>query len=257
VLSHLIQRLALGSRRRSAPSPTGGSTQAEVSRSPRLLVALVVDATQTMIGHPSAVAQAALVRLQRDVTTDPFILDAALIAAITFGDDAVRAWHGPHTLPSDVSPFVAADAFRPPPLSPAGSGSLLNALDFTITSIEAERTRLRQAGLNMFRPVIWIISDGVPAHPRDKDTHAVGQAAAVLAEAQENRRLTVFVAGVGGGASRRPLLTSLAPAAYVDAEDVQLSVVLTVLTASVSTQGRDVVALATRRLTDRFGTFGD
>jgi uncharacterized protein YegL len=115
-----------------------------------------------------------------DVTTDPLAAQRVEVSVITFGGTV-----------QTVTPFVSAQQFTPPTLTPTGDTPMGAAILQAIEAV-AERKRLyKQNGLHYYRPWIFFITDGGP-------TDEWKTAAAKVREGETNKAFAFFAVGVEG-----------------------------------------------------------
>lgn len=130
----------------------------------------------------------------------------AELALITFGDGGVRVHLG-----GDGSPFSPAALFTPPKLSAGGVTPMFEAIRTAIDLSERRKRELDEQGIQRFRPLVFMLSDGGPTDaqgyllPQD-DWRAM---AAQIADLEGRRKLAFFAVGVSN--ADRECLATLAP----------------------------------------------
>jgi uncharacterized protein YegL len=131
----------------------------------------------------------------------------AELAVITFGEGGVRVYEG-----SEGSPFVPAAVFTPPTLTAGGVTPMFEAIRSAIDLSERRKGELDDLGIQRFRPLIFMLTDGAPT---DNSGHLLPQEdwqtmAAQIAALEAKRKLAFFAVGVSG--ADRECLATLAPA---------------------------------------------
>lgn len=130
----------------------------------------------------------------------------AELALITFGDGGVTVHQG-----HDGSPFSPAALFEPPVLNAGGVTPMFEAIRAAIDLSERRKIELDEQGIQRFRPLMFMLSDGVPTddagHPLpEREWHNMAAQVAML---QERRKLAFFAVGVSS--ADREFLAVLAP----------------------------------------------
>jgi uncharacterized protein YegL len=130
----------------------------------------------------------------------------AELAVITFGEGGVRVHKG-----SDGSPFVPAAIFAPPTLIAGGVTPMFEAIRTAIDLSERRKGELDDLGIQRFRPLIFMLTDGAPT---DDSGHLLPRTewetmAAQIGALEAKRKLAFFAVGVSG--AERECLATLAP----------------------------------------------
>jgi uncharacterized protein YegL len=132
----------------------------------------------------------------------------AEVAVITFGAGGVRVHKG-----ADGAVFIPAAVFTPPALIAGGVTPMFEAIRTAIDLAERRKAELDEAGIQRFRPLIFMLTDGGPT---DDSGNRVprGEWAPVgnmLAALEAKRKLAFFAVGVSGADFE--CLKTLAPTA--------------------------------------------
>lgn len=146
----------------------------------------------------------------------------AEIELVTFGG------HGVRVEPS--TGFVEGRDWTPPELEARGGTPLVAAIERALVDLENRKQAYKQAGLEYYRPWLFILSDGQPSDPQEE----VDRIRKRLRAEQEGKHLVVFAVGTGEGADI-PLLDSLCaanPAVMLD--ETKFGEMFTWLSASLS-----------------------
>lgn len=149
----------------------------------RVPLVLVLDCSGSMSGEPIRALQQGLEALDRDLKSDPKAAMAVRIKVIMMGgDDEVTALHW-----QDVIDFV------PPALHANGRTPTGAAMLRALQEVEAEKENMRQNGIAYKRPLVYLMSDGVP-------TDDWASAAERCAAAQKAQKASIFAIAIGDDA---------------------------------------------------------
>ena len=170
---------------------------------PRCPAVLLLDASASMRGDPIRRLNAATKELAGDLREDRLASLRVEVAVVAFGGE-VRALDvrggGARSIPFDANDaFVTADQFVPPEVEAGGDTPMGDAVRRALQLLRDRKAIYKQAGLDYFRPWLFVISDG---QPTDKGWEGVAEEA----RAEEERRgVTVFPIGVGEEANMEAL----------------------------------------------------
>ena len=81
------------------------------------------------------------------------------IALVTFGDGAVKVIH----------PFTLVQDFQPPLLIAKGDTPIGEAISQGIDLLETRKKLYREQGVNYYRPILFMITDGEPTDMKKGD----------------------------------------------------------------------------------------
>lgn len=148
---------------------------------PRVACVLLLDTSGSMDGVPIEELNAGFDLFTREIKQDPLAKKRTEVTVITFG--GVARVEIPFTEGRDLEPrtFVAG-----------GSTPMGAALNLAMDEIQAQKDTYRAAGLEYFRPWLFIVSDGAPT-----DGETFGTAAARVHTAENAKQVSVFAVGVG------------------------------------------------------------
>ena len=207
---------------------------------PRLPLVLVVDRSKSMRRHGrERDLNAATERWLEELRDEPTLRRAVDLAVVTFGG---RGEVDTLALRGDGDGgFAALDEVAAVPSAPAdGSTPLGPAIERAIELSAQHVAQLRGAKRDVYRPNIWIVTDGEPTdvlgHPTD-DWHG---AVTRLRAAERSGRLLVFAIGLRG--ADRDVLAEIAPESHY--VDPQLSLANALRLVSISS--RETITLAGR-----------
>ncbi|MGH2456937.1 MAG: vWA domain-containing protein, partial [Candidatus Limnocylindria bacterium] len=171
--------------------------QAEFAENPepRCPVVLLLDTSGSMGGEPIAQLNQGLQQFAQEIGADPLASLRVEVALVTFGG-AVRAIDlrgGGEPIPFAADQaFVTVDSFQPPRLTTGGDTPMGEGVRRALTLLRERKEIYRQAGLDYFRPWIFLMTDGQP-------TDRGWETAADLARQEEDRKgVVVFPVGVEG-----------------------------------------------------------
>jgi uncharacterized protein YegL len=157
----------------------------EANPDPRIACALLLDTSSSMSGEPIHQLNSGFELFCEEIKGDELAKKRAEITVITFGG------------PARVEiPFTEGRDLQPRELAASGATPLGAALDLALDHLEQQKQAYRTAGLEYYRPWMFVLTDGEPT-----DSHAFTQAAARVREAEASRKVSVFGIGVGPAAN--------------------------------------------------------
>lgn len=117
----------------------------------RLPVYLVIDTSGSMYGEPIEAVKNGIDLLVSSLRQDPHALETAYLSVITFDDKAQQ-----------VVPLTELADFQIPSIEAGGWTALGDALSLTATCITNEVKKNTSDSKGDWKPLIFIMSDGVP-----------------------------------------------------------------------------------------------
>jgi uncharacterized protein YegL len=135
-----------------------------------------------MSGRPIEQLNAGYRALRQSIAEDPLARKRAEIAVVTFGGE-----------PSIAVPFAEGRDLPPATFTAVGATPLGAAVELGLAQVLARKQSYKAAGLDYFRPWIFVISDGAPT-----DGAKYTAATKRLREEEARRGVTVFAVGVEG-----------------------------------------------------------
>ncbi len=162
------------------------------NREPRQPLVLLVDTSGSMQADLPEVA-AGLDGLRTALLLDPVARNRVELVVITFG--------GTVTVHGD---FGEAAVFEPPALSASGDTPMAAAITQALDLLEAKKLAYRASGLDYYRPLIFLVTDGEPT-----DLARWPEAVRRVCEAERARKLVVMAVGTASAGFTR--LKELAP----------------------------------------------
>lgn len=172
------------------PFPGGSGIFIE-NPSPRCPVVLVLDTSYSMSGEKIRQLNEGLRVLEDSLKADELAMKRAEIATVTFGPVAVQ------------QDFVTADIWTAPHLEPQGDTPMGGAIEQAAALIETRRQVIRDNGIGLYRPWMFLITDGAP-------TDSIARAQSIVRDAEAAKRFMMFAIGVDG--ADMSILASLSPA---------------------------------------------
>lgn len=155
------------------------------NRDPRVACALLLDTSHSM-GTPDPRPIQALNdgynALREALIEDPLARKRTEVAVITFGGSEQLA-----------VPFTEGRDLEPATFSAGGGTPLGAALDLGLDQIVARKKTYKDAGLEYFRPWLFVITDGAPT-----DGPRFEAAAARVRDVEAKKGVAVFAVGVEG-----------------------------------------------------------
>ncbi|WP_261554201.1 vWA domain-containing protein [Frankia tisae] len=206
-----------------------GTSAAPISineRMPTILLVLCIDTSASIEGPRLNRLNEALNELAHSLQSVPLLANLVEISTVTFGSRP-QVWRGDQEVSEEVeNPFLAAAEYLPPTLFSAGSTSLGGALRTANRIIDARVKFLRSRGRRLYRPQLWVVTDGLP-------TDEWEAAADEIAAAQEMRKIVVYGVNLGRDERVRNVLDRLLPRHIYEVEEVDFSPILSILTDSI------------------------
>ncbi len=180
----------------------------------RVLLLMCLDTSQSMQGEPIRLLNEALTDWASTLRRDINLAATAEIALVTFGAGGVVVWRGTRALPSrsDETPFVPAGQYRPPVLKAAGVTPMAKAIEIAMALVETRKLELRSSYLQYHRPLIWLVTDGLPTDDQGEYSQDWKRLPPVLEQAQQAKKFRFFAVGVGAmDNTGKAVLSGLSP----------------------------------------------
>jgi uncharacterized protein YegL len=153
----------------------------ESNPDPRIACVLLLDTSGSMFGSPIEELNKGFGLFCQEIKDDELAAKRAEIAVITFGGE-----------PQLVVPFTEGRDLQPQQLTANGATPLGQALNLALDQLEQQKGAYRRAGLEYYRPWLFVLTDG---RPTDDEIFAV--AADRLKKAEAMRHVSVFGIGIG------------------------------------------------------------
>lgn len=144
---------------------------------PRCPCVLLLDTSASMSGEPITELDAGLALFAQELKADPLAVKRVEIAVVSFGPVRV-----------DCN-FTSAKQFEPGPHTASGSTPLGEAIMRSIELLRARKSAYRDNGVSLYRPWIFLITDGAPTDPWE-------DAARAIREGEDKKELMFYAVGV-------------------------------------------------------------
>lgn len=148
---------------------------------PRVPCILILDVSSSMAGKPISQLNEGLVAYKDELSADSLASKRVEVSVITFGSEV-----------KTVCDFTTAETFVPPTLVANGLTYMGQAVNQAIDALELRKQLYRTNGISMYRPWMFLVSDGAP---NDSNWEA---AAARAVEAERAKAFQMFCVGVEG-----------------------------------------------------------
>ncbi|GAA0284695.1 VWA domain-containing protein [Actinomadura nitritigenes] len=159
------------------------------NRDPRVACVLLLDVSLSMGGTPIDELNRGYAQFCGELGEDPLARKRTEVAVVTFGGE-VRV----------AQPFAEARELAPQRFSVSGTTPLGEALDTAMDLVEGRKAEYRAAGLEYYRPWLFVLSDGSPTDG-DRFERAVQR----LSDMEKAKGATVFAVGIGDTADMTQL----------------------------------------------------
>lgn len=146
---------------------------------PRCPCVLLLDTSGSMYGQPIAELNAGIKQLKNDLTEDSLARKRVEIAVVTFGGSV-----------QVISDFQTADEFYPPTLTANADTPMGEAITKAIELLTIRKAQIRSQGLQLYRPWIFLVTDGEP-------TDEWRSAANYVQQGEKSKHFVFFSFGVG------------------------------------------------------------
>lgn len=144
---------------------------------PRCPCILLLDTSGSMEGNSIEELNQGLQAFREEIFNDSLAMKRVEIAVVTFGPVRV------------LQDFATADNFRPPRLEASGDTPLGSAISKGLAILKNRKDVLRENGIKLFRPWIFLITDGAPT---DNWSHLPG----LIRSGEETKSFSFFALGV-------------------------------------------------------------
>lgn len=157
----------------------------ESNPDPRIACALLLDTSYSMTGDPIDQLNRGFVQFCKEIKDDKLAAKRAEIAVITFGGVARLE-----------IPFTEGRDLQPRRLSAGGGTPMGAALTLALDQLTAQKQAYKNAGLEYYRPWLFVLTDGEPT-----DENEFATAATRVRQTEAAKGVSVFAVGIGADAN--------------------------------------------------------
>lgn len=168
-------------------SDMSGAIELYDNPDPRCATVIILDASSSMDTTLPGQSETSLSALNSgldvlvtELNKDPLAKRRAEISFVVYGTDVAPA-----------TEFSTVENLVLPTLTPSGVTSTGKAVETALDALEARKREYKAAGVEYYRPIVMLISDGLP-------TDDISAASARMAEAVNSKKLSMFAVGVEG-----------------------------------------------------------
>ncbi|MEV0235615.1 VWA domain-containing protein [Nonomuraea sp. NPDC050786] len=205
----------------------------------RLPMALVLDTSSSMReGDRIGELNAALGTWRTELRRNSHLARHGEIAMITFGHQGVRVVDPTGRGDGEpAEPFASVEDFAPRPLVAGGVTPMIEAIRRTFELIAARKQQIRQQNrVLQNRPLVYLITDGVPTDDRGVLTDRWRDLAPAIRAQENGNHLLFFAIGVQG--ADMDVLAGLAPRSHFNLADLDFTQVLRLVSTSMDRTSR-------------------
>jgi uncharacterized protein YegL len=159
------------------PFATNWATIAAGNPSQRCPCLLLLDVSASMSGQPLEELNRGLVLFKDELAADLKASKSVQIGVVTFGPVQT------------VTDFVDAEYWQAPTLTAQGNTPMGEAIEQGLAMLETHKSAMRNNGLNLYRPWVFLITDGGP-------TDSWQNAARLVHEGEAGKKFVFFAVGV-------------------------------------------------------------
>jgi uncharacterized protein YegL len=110
---------------------------------------------------------------------------------------------------------VPAAEFHPPQLTAGGVTLLTEAVELAIRHVTAYKGWLKSHGYNYYRPLVFLLTDGIPTDANGRESASWQRLVPDLAAARQNNGLEFYAIGVGNlTPAGEQVLSTLVPGGF-------------------------------------------
>lgn len=192
----------------------------EDNADPRVACAILLDVSKSMQNEPIRALNEGLARFCEDIKEDTLARKRTEVMLITFNSSV-----------EVVQEFCEARELEPVTLTASGGTAMGEAINVALDRIAARKKQYQDAGLEYFRPWLWLITDGYPGDSAQVWNTAVQR----LRDTEKAKGVAVFAVGVGKAADMNKLAELSAERQPVRLQGLKFAEMFTWLSSSMST----------------------
>jgi uncharacterized protein YegL len=202
-------------------------------RAQRVLITLVLDTSSSMEGEKIMRLNSGLAELADDLRADLELSSKTHVSLITFGHGGVIAWRGQQPAGPSQSAFVPVNALQMPTLRAGGVTPMVEAIELAMQCVANEKRTLKARSLSYYRPLIWLISDGLPTDREGQLSHDWKALPPRLRDEERENHFLFFTVSAGDiDPAGDAILDALAPKAHVRLDTLEFKTALSLVSAS-------------------------
>lgn len=192
---------------------------------PRCACILLIDCSYSMTGPRINAVNHALKQFELDIKQNTLTALRAEISVVPFAHEI-----------GESSTFISAQHFEAPTMYAGGGTKIAQAVVYALDAVEKRKETYKRQGVEYFRPLIILLTDGYPEHDTEAEIHAARQR---VNDAETNQKAVVFTFGVnddpgGPGADIGQLNRIVVRAAQELTQTTQIAGMFTWLSKSLS-----------------------
>jgi uncharacterized protein YegL len=150
-----------------------------INAEPRCPCLLLLDTSGSMSGDPIAQLNNGLQQFKQELLNDSLATKRVEVAVVTFGPVQT------------IADFTTVETFDPPTMSASGDTPMGAAISHGLDLLESRKATYRANGIKLFRPWIFLITDGAP-------TDGWSHVSELIRNGEQNKSFSFFALAVEG-----------------------------------------------------------
>ena len=193
------QNLPTPTADQNGAAETADITDLEFAENPesRCPCVFVLDCSASMMGTRIAALNEGIAVFKEEVCEDQLTALRAEVAIIAYNHEI-----------KVVQEFVTVQEFTPPQLTAYGGTRIAAAINKSLDMLEARKANYRANGIEYYRPIALLITDGYPEHDTPEEIAAASER---VRRAEEQRAVAYFAFGVDDDADIDVLAEFMSP----------------------------------------------
>ena len=152
---------------------------------------LILDCSASMMGTRIAALNEGIALFKEEVCEDQLTALRAEVAIIAYNHEI-----------KIVQEFVTVEEFTPPELTAYGGTRIAAAINKSLDMLESRKANYRANGIEYYRPIALLITDGYPEHDTPEEIAAASER---VRGAEEQRAVAYYAFGVDDDADMEQL----------------------------------------------------